>query len=93
MPTTRAKFRCNRIELQYCGDKYEDGAFVEPREALVYPKVVMTPVMAQPGDDDHENSKFWQASPSGELWMQINNPAGAEVFEIGREYYVDFTPA
>ncbi len=57
------------------------------------PTIEMSPVMAVPGDETHENSRFWKASPGGELRLNIDNPAGAEVFELGREYYVDFTPA
>jgi hypothetical protein len=40
-----------------------------------------------------ENKDFAEATPSGEVWMQISKgrPA-AEMFEPGKEYYVDFTP-
>jgi hypothetical protein len=40
-----------------------------------------------------ENHNFWNATPSGEIRMTINNPDGAAIFEEGKEYYVDFTPA
>lgn len=40
-----------------------------------------------------ENKAFWEATPSGELWMHINNPEGVKRFEVGKEYYLDFTPA
>lgn len=56
------------------------------------PTVKLQPVYA-PDDDGSENHKFWQASPSGEITLSINNPAGAETFELGKEYYVDFTRA
>jgi len=58
----------------------------------VQPTVFLMPVYA-PEDPQSENGQFWEATPSGEIKLSINNPAGAEVFEIGREYYVDFTPA
>ncbi len=45
------------------------------------------------GDPNHENTKFWQASPSGQIQIGCANLAAAEAFELGREYYVDFTPA
>lgn len=52
-------------------------------------QVVLHPVYSQ--DPNHENKTFWDATPSGELTMIINNPRAAEFFEIGQEYYVDFS--
>lgn len=45
------------------------------------------------GDPNHENTRFWNASPSGEIKLGTVNPAAWEQFEMGKEYYVDFTPA
>jgi hypothetical protein len=45
------------------------------------------------GDPAHENTKFWEASPSGEIKLGTINPQAWSMFEIGKEYYVDFTPA
>jgi hypothetical protein len=39
-----------------------------------------------------ENELFWKYTPSGEIKMQIKKEV-ADLFEIGKEYYVDFTPA
>lgn len=39
------------------------------------------------------NHHFWQATPDGSLVMTITNPAAADDFELGQDYYVDFTPA
>lgn len=41
-----------------------------------------------------ENKDFSDATPSGEVWMHINNgrPA-ASYFEPGKRYYVTFTEA
>ena len=44
-------------------------------------------------DPEHENKKFWDATPSGELEMHITNNDAAEFFELGAEYYLDFTRA
>jgi hypothetical protein len=52
----------------------------------------MSPVYAN-GDPDHENSKFWNASPGGSFELNIVNAAAVEMFEPGKEYYLDFTPA
>lgn len=90
---TRAKFRVNSITLNAYPTVDADGKTI----MSVFPSIKMNPVTPPfidgKMDPDHENAKFWTASPSGELTMQINNPLGAEVFEAGREYYIDFTPA
>lgn len=53
--------------------------------------VKMLPVYSE--DPNHENKKFWDATPSGDITMYITNPAAVDQFEAGKEYYVDFTPA
>lgn len=40
-----------------------------------------------------ENKRFTKATPSGEIWLTIDNPAASVQFVPGDEYYVDFTPA
>lgn len=42
---------------------------------------------------DTENARFTKATPSGEIWMAIDNPEALKQFELGKEYYVDFHPA
>jgi hypothetical protein len=54
--------------------------------------VHMSPVYGN-GDPNHENTKFWEASPSGGLTLGTINPAAWQQFELGMEYYLDFTPA
>ena len=68
------------------------GEGIKASLPIVQPTVILAPVYA-PNDPQSENGQFWEATPSGEIKLSINNPGGAEVFEIGREYYVDFTPA
>jgi hypothetical protein len=99
--TTRCKMNVNRIE--YSAGKYHktdnDGKVIMDDdgkpilEMRVLPKVILNPVYEPSANGDHENHVFWSASPSGECWLNINNPLGAEVFEIGKSYYVDFTLA
>lgn len=60
-------------------------------DGIVQTDVKLTPVYS--AEPDSENKKFWDATPSGELVMRINNPATADWFELGQEYYLDFTPA
>ena len=40
-----------------------------------------------------ENETWSKYTPSGQLQMVISNPAAAEQFEQGREYYIDIQPA
>lgn len=55
-------------------------------------KVALSPVY--PGQDASDEDKaFWTATPSGSLEMQIDNPNAAVIFEAGKTYYVDISPA
>lgn len=40
-----------------------------------------------------EDDRFAKATPSGRFEMTVDNPAALEQFELGKSYYVDFTPA
>lgn len=42
-------------------------------------------------DPNDENRKFWEATPSGQIELQVINPEAWQAFELGKEYYVDFT--
>ena len=64
---------------------------VETKDLGEQGHVTLTPVYSS--DPNHENKAFWDASPSGSITLWINNPAGFATFEVGKEYYVDFTPA
>jgi hypothetical protein len=44
-------------------------------------------------DGSEENKTFWKYTPGGQITLTITNPAAMEQFEVGKEYYVDFTPA
>lgn len=54
-------------------------------------KIEMCPVYSN--EPEHPNKAFWEATPNGKIEMQINNLSAAEQFEVGKEYYVDFSPA
>lgn len=41
-------------------------------------------------DGSAENKKFWEFTPSGHLGFNSVNAGG---FEVGKEYYVDISPA
>lgn len=40
-----------------------------------------------------ENAEFFKWTPSGQIQLGTINPAAAEQFVPGRQFYVDFTPA
>jgi len=94
MNKVRAKFMVNSIRREHqrrpTGKKDTEGypiyGNVEVRT------VVMSPVYGG-GDPAHENTKFWEATPSGKLELGCANLAASEMFDIGKEYYLDFTPA
>lgn len=44
-------------------------------------------------DGIEENRRFHRYTPSGALSMTIDNPPALAVFELGKEFYVDFSPA
>lgn len=39
-----------------------------------------------------EDQRFQKATPSGQITMQIDNPAALVQFPLGRAFYLDFTP-
>lgn len=55
-----------------------DGVFAEVKLAPVY---------------GEENKPWSKHTPQGEIKMAITNQAAVDKFEIGKSYYVDFTPA
>jgi hypothetical protein len=54
--------------------------------------VTMSPVYAN-GDPNHENSKFWNATPTGQLQFNTVNLEAVEGLELGAEYFIDITPS
>lgn len=41
-----------------------------------------------------EDNKTWaSATPSGEITMTIRNELALDFYDVGEEYFVDFTPA
>lgn len=77
-PTVRAKFVCREIE-DYGTTK----------------KIILSAVGVHdrcPGENA-DNAIFNKWTPSGELWMSVDNPKASVQFEKGRAYYLDFTPA
>jgi hypothetical protein len=71
------------------GKKYSDS---DAYESMELRSLKFSPVYGN-GDPNHENTKFWQASPSGSISLGTVNPDAWKHFELDKEYYIDFTPA
>lgn len=82
----RAKFRCDRIEKQV-GSRYNE--VTKAYDKIEVSSIVMLPVTA----NSPENKEFYASTPSGQITLGIVNPEVAATFELGKEYFVDFTPA
>lgn len=96
----RAKFKVDAIKSTM-GSKVKRDADGQPvmnergyaeREPCEMKTIELSPVYGN-GDPAHENTKFWEASPSGQISLSTVNGDAAAVFELGREYYIDFIPA
>lgn len=96
----RAKFTITKIErtMGSRAKKDDDGNIVMGKHN--YPEhepCEMWTIHGQPvygnGDPNHENTKFWASSPNGSLMLGTVNKDAVDQFELGKEYYVDFTPA
>ena len=88
MATVRAKFKLNRVESTLYMKKNETTGVHEEVEMKT---LVLQPVYSS--DKTTENYNFWDATPSGEIKLGIVKPEGHQMFVIGKEYYVDFSPA
>jgi hypothetical protein len=86
--TTRCKFRCDSVERVASSKPGPDGKYV-PCEAV---NLKFSPVYAN-GDPNHENSKFWNATPGGQLHLNVVNVEAVTMFGPGKEYYLDISPA
>lgn len=89
----RAKFKVSRIELTP-GSKHigKDPQGRDQYEPCTMYSIYLTPVYAN-NNPDHENYKFWQATPTGEIKLGTVNEEAAKEFPLNQEMYVDFTAA
>jgi hypothetical protein len=77
----RAKFTVQRIERAL--------GYVSGKGSAEIQSIVLTPVTS--GSD--EDKRFWAATPSGQITLGCANADAAVAFELGKSYYVDFSPA
>ncbi len=47
----------------------------------------------EPNGPSDENMRFTKATPWGEIRLGIDNPTARDQFEVGKQYYVDFSAA
>lgn len=83
MTTMRAKMRVASVVDQE-GDNGKTG------ERLTFNAVAAN---GYPEDGSDENNNYAKWTPQAEVKMLIQNPALFGKFEIGAEFYVDFTKA
>lgn len=81
MSTIRCKFTCTRVMSEEVWD------YAEKRPKVIY-GVEFRPVYS--ADPNHENKKFWDATPTGSLTLGTIKQVP---WEVGKECYVDITPA
>ena len=75
--TVRAKFQCQSIQHLYTG---QPGQVAQIKLHAVW-------------GDGKGNESWSKATPSGELTMMITNSDAIDQFELGKSYFIDFTPA
>jgi hypothetical protein len=87
----RAKFRCVSVEQSTTAPVTSTRHMGngEKIEITTWPRTFRFSAVYDP--DVSEDQRYAQATPIGEMRIQVDNPAVA--FETGRAYYLDFTPA
>lgn len=82
--TVRAKFYVKEIKQIYTGSTDENEAA----------EIIMDPVFGSyPGSKEGDNNESWSKwTPSGSLHMTVTNPSAIAQFELGKAYFLDFTP-
>ncbi len=92
--TVRAKFRLNSFttEMQnsYPHTKENGQKDYNRPEEVEKRTLNFTPVT---GVGSEENKAFWDATPTGSLQLGVVNPEAWKQFELGKSYYLDFSPA
>lgn len=75
----------------------EDGSVKKDEKGYtVYEPYVVSTIKMSPvysNDPNHENKKFWDASPGGQFELNCVNEQAVAQLELGQEYYLDIHPA
>lgn len=75
--SVRAKFKC--VSVEDSNPTVSEGCKNIRLDAVI--------------EGSDENKEFFRWTPSGQISIGCVNEAANKQFEIGKEYYVDFTPA
>lgn len=67
--------------------------FVRSKEEYADPKNCGTVKLVPVTSGSEENKQFYKWTPSGEINLMTVNEAAFAAFELGKQYYVDFTLA
>ncbi|HXP50879.1 MAG TPA: hypothetical protein VN922_13040 [Bacteroidia bacterium] len=84
--TVRAKFKVANVEKS-------EGNFWDYETQTSIPKEVQTVILYPVCGNSDENNKFFASTPAGSVQLSTINAAAGNYFEIGAEYYLDFTKA
>ena len=84
---TRAKFQCTKKEI------VTDSGWDSQAGASTTKEVANIELFAVTAEGGDENKAFFKSTPNGNITLSIVNLPAAEMFEQGKDYYVDFTPA
>lgn len=83
---TRAKFVCTfKKTIEDSSWDYQENKSTDRPAATIS-------LMAVTANTD-ENKAFFKSTPAGTINLNIVNLSAADMFESGKEYYVDFTEA
>lgn len=92
--SVKAKFKFVRYEASaYKRKKDEKGAWVPENLETVELKTLMFQPVYGNGDPNHENTKFFNATPVGEIKLGTVNPEAAAYFKLDSEYILTFEEA
>lgn len=86
-PTVRAKFYVSSVSEPKPATKFLGEGKSEQVQAYDISLFAVT------ANGSEENKSFFTNTPTGSLTLNTVNEAAAKQFEVGKEYYLDFTPA
>lgn len=89
--SVRAKFKVTNIARSMGSKPQIDGDGVRRYVPAEIQTIKLTPVYDS--NPESENGKFYNATPSGEIVLGCINESAFSLFELDKEYYIDFTPA
>ena len=94
MAKVKAKFKIDRYETTMQKYKIDQSKPWTPENVQEYEQrtIIMNPVYADK-DPNSENSKFWAATPNGEIKLGVVNKEAWDHLPLGREVYVTFEVA